>query len=85
MLRAKIKDPKSKIVMPSDIDFPRLSSAELVGSFGSDQAALLRYRMLAALLREGRSPGEVARTFGVSRRSCRAGQPAGRRDQAGAS
>jgi transposase len=54
-----------------DIDFPRLSSAELVGSFGSDQAALLRYRMLAALLREGRPPGEVARTFGVSRESLR--------------
>jgi len=39
--------------MPSEIDFPRLSSAELVSSFGGDQAALRRYRMLAALLREG--------------------------------
>jgi hypothetical protein len=57
--------------MPSDIDFPRLSSAELVGSFGGDQAALRRYRMLAALLREGRPPGEVARTFSVSRESLR--------------
>jgi transposase len=54
-----------------DIDFPRLSSAELVSSFGGDQAALRRYRMLAALLREGRPPGEVARTFGVSRESVR--------------
>jgi transposase len=57
--------------MPSDTDFPRLSSAELVSSFGGDQAALRRYRMLAALLREGRPPGEVARTFGVSRESLR--------------
>lgn len=54
-----------------DIDFPRLSSAELVSSFGGDQVALRRYRMLAALLREGRPPGEVARTFGVSRESLR--------------
>jgi hypothetical protein len=71
LLRAKIKSPKSKIVMPSEIDFPRLSSAELVSSFGGDQVALRRYRMLAALLREGRPPGEVARTFGVSRESLR--------------
>jgi transposase len=54
-----------------DREFPRLSSAELVSSFGGDQAALRRYRMLAALLREGRPPGEVARTFGVSRESLR--------------
>jgi hypothetical protein len=52
-------------------EFPRLSSAELVSNFGGDQAALRRYRMLAALLREGRPPGEVARTFGVSRESLR--------------
>src|SRR5262245_44746 len=54
-----------------DSDFPRLSSAELVSSFGNDQAALRRYRILAALLREGRPAGEVARTFGVSRESLR--------------
>ena len=54
-----------------DHDFPRLSSAELVVSFGNDQAALRRYRMLSALLREGRPAGEVARTFGVSRESLR--------------
>jgi transposase len=57
--------------MPSDTEFPRLSSAELVSSFGNDQAALRRYRMLVALLREGRPAGEVARTFGVSRESLR--------------
>jgi transposase-like protein len=57
--------------MPSDTEFPRLSSAELVSSFGNDQAALRRYRILAALLREGRPTGEVARTFGVSRESLR--------------
>jgi hypothetical protein len=57
--------------MPLDSDFPRLSSAELVSNFGGDQAALRRYRMLAALLREGRPPGEVARTFSVSRESLR--------------
>ncbi|HEX9373354.1 MAG TPA: helix-turn-helix domain-containing protein [Roseiflexaceae bacterium] len=52
-------------------EFPRLSSAELVSSFGNDQTALRRYRILAALLREGRPPGEVARTFGISRESLR--------------
>src|SRR5215212_10050522 len=61
---------QSAFAMP-DPDFPRLSSAELVSSFGGDQAALRRYRMLAALLREGRPPGEVARTFNVSRESLR--------------
>src|SRR5215213_8001382 len=63
-----------------DINFPRLSSAELVSSFGGDQAALRRYRMLAALLREGRPPGEVARTFGVSRESLRRLRQAFERD-----
>jgi transposase len=53
------------------MDLPRLSSAELVSSFGNDQAALRRYRILVALLREGRPAGEVARTFGVSRESIR--------------
>lgn len=53
------------------MDLPRLSSAELGSTFGSDQAALRRYRILAALLREGRPVGEVARTFGVSRESIR--------------
>lgn len=53
------------------MDLPRLSSAELVSNFGNDQAALRRYRILAALLREGRPAGEVARTFGVSRESIR--------------
>jgi transposase-like protein len=54
-----------------DIELPRLSSAELVSTFGADQAALRRYRILAALLREGRPAAEVARTFGVSRESLR--------------
>ena len=63
-----------------DPDFPRLSSAELVSSFGGDQAALRRYRMLAALLREGRPPGEVARTFSVSRESLRRLRQAFERD-----
>jgi transposase len=57
--------------MLSDSDFPRLSSAELVNSFGNDQVALRRYRILVALLREGRPASEVARTFGVSRESLR--------------
>jgi transposase-like protein len=52
-------------------DLPRLSSADLTERFGADEAALRRYRMLAALLREGRPPGEVARTFGISRESLR--------------
>lgn len=52
-------------------ELPRLSSADLAERFGNDEAALRRYRMLAALLREGRPPGEVARTFGVSRESLR--------------
>ncbi|MEN9934596.1 MAG: hypothetical protein RLZZ387_1175 [Chloroflexota bacterium] len=55
----------------TDPDLPRLSSSELAARFGADEAALRRYRMLVALLREGRSPGEVARTFGVSRESVR--------------
>jgi hypothetical protein len=54
-----------------DIELPRLSTAELVSTFGNDQAALRRYRILVALMREGRPPGEVARTFGVSRESLR--------------
>lgn len=53
------------------MELPRLSSTELVANFGNDQAALRRYRILAALLREGRPVGEVARTFGVSRESIR--------------
>src|SRR5947208_9211856 len=57
--------------MASDHELPRLSSAELVARFGGDEVALRRYRMLAALLREGRPAGEVARTFGVSRESLR--------------
>jgi transposase-like protein len=54
-----------------DIDLPRLSGAELAALFGDDVAALQRYRMLAALLREGRPTAEVARAFGVSRESLR--------------
>jgi transposase-like protein len=57
--------------MKTDLELPRLTSADLAERFGNDEAALRRYRMLAALLREGRSPGEVARTFGVSRESLR--------------
>lgn len=55
----------------SELELPRLTSADLAERFGNDEAALRRYRMLVALLREGRSPGEVARTFGVSRESLR--------------
>ncbi|PMP86914.1 MAG: flagellar biosynthesis protein FliA, partial [Roseiflexus castenholzii] len=51
----------------SELELPRLTSADLIERFGNDEVALRRYRMLAALLREGRAPGEVARTFGVSR------------------
>jgi hypothetical protein len=54
-----------------DLELPRLSGTELIARFGGDEAALRRYRMLAALLREGRPAGEVARTFGVSRESLR--------------
>lgn len=54
-----------------EIELPRLTSAELVARFGGDEPAMRRYRMLAALLREGRPAGEVARTFGVSRESLR--------------
>ncbi len=54
-----------------ELELPRLTSADLAERFGNDEAALRRYRMLVALLREGRSPGEVARTFGVSRESLR--------------
>jgi hypothetical protein len=57
--------------MPTDLELPRLSGTELLARFGGDEAALRRYRMLAALLREGRPAGEVARTFGVSRESLR--------------
>lgn len=52
-------------------ELPPLTTAELVARFGDDDRALRRYRMLVALLREGRPPGEVARTFGVSRESIR--------------
>jgi hypothetical protein len=55
----------------SDLELPRLNSTELVARFGDDESALRRYRMLVALIREGRPPGEVARTFGVSRESLR--------------
>ncbi|HWQ16007.1 MAG TPA: helix-turn-helix domain-containing protein [Roseiflexaceae bacterium] len=65
--------------MLHDPDLPRLSSAELAARFGADEAALRRYRMLVALLREGRPPGEVARTFGVSRESLRRVREAYRR------
>ncbi len=54
-----------------DIELPRLNGAELLARFGGDEAALRRYRMLAALLREGRPAGEVAQTFGISRESLR--------------
>ncbi|GIW00414.1 helix-turn-helix domain-containing protein [Roseiflexus sp.] len=54
-----------------ELELPRLTSADLIERFGNDEVALRRYRMLAALLREGRAPGEVARTFGVSRESLR--------------
>ncbi len=64
----------------SDIELPRLSGTELVARFGGDEAALRRYRMLAALLREGRPAGEVARTFGVSRESLRRLRHAFRRE-----
>src|SRR5437867_8973195 len=57
--------------MPTDPELPRLSGTELIRRFGGDEAALRRYRILAALLREGRPAGEVARTFGVSRESIR--------------
>ncbi len=57
--------------MKTDLELPRLTSADLAERFGNDEAALRRYRMLVALLRERRSPGEVARTFGVSRESLR--------------
>jgi transposase len=57
--------------MSSDLELPRLSSTELAGTFGGDEAALRRYRILVALLREGRPSGEVARTFGISRETLR--------------
>ncbi len=60
-----------RITHMSDPDLPRLSSTDLAERLGNDEVALRRYRMLAALLREGRAPGEVARTFGVSRESLR--------------
>src|SRR6185503_4766448 len=64
----------------SELELPRLSSSELVARFGNDEAALRRYRMLVALLREGRPAGEVARTFGVSRESLRRLRQAFRRE-----
>lgn len=57
--------------MTDKIALPHLTSAELLQLFGDDVAALQRYRMLAALLSEGRPIGEVARTYGVSRESLR--------------
>jgi transposase-like protein len=54
-----------------DTELPRLTNAELAAMFGDDLAALQRYRMLAALIREGRPAAEVARAFGVSRESLR--------------
>ena len=57
--------------MSADHELPRLSSSELNARFGNDETALRRYRMLVALLREGRAPSEGARTFGVSRESVR--------------
>ncbi|HEY3231251.1 MAG TPA: helix-turn-helix domain-containing protein [Roseiflexaceae bacterium] len=66
--------------MPTDPELPRLSGTELIRRFGGDEAALRRYRMLAALLREGRPAGEVARTFGVSRESLRRLRHAFQRD-----
>lgn len=54
-----------------DTDLPRLTNAELAAMFGDDLAALQRYRMLVALIREGRPAAEVARAFGVSRESLR--------------
>ncbi len=63
-----------------DIELPRLNGAELLARFGGDEAALRRYRMLAALLREGRPAGEVAQTFGVSRESLRRLRHAFRRE-----
>lgn len=57
--------------MSDTLVLPRLTSAELLQLFGDDVAALQRYRMLAALLSEGRPIGEVARTYGVSRESLR--------------
>jgi transposase len=57
--------------MTVDHELPRLSSAELLARYGGDEVALRRYRMLNALLREGRSAAEVARAFGVSRESVR--------------
>jgi hypothetical protein len=56
---------------PIPPSLPRLSEAELATLFGEDVAALRRYRMLVALLREERPVGEVARAFGVSRESIR--------------
>lgn len=53
------------------MDLPRLSNADLKARFGGDEQAMRRYRMLAALIRDGKSPGEIARTFGVSRESLR--------------
>lgn len=55
----------------SDTELPRFTSAELAALFGDDVAALQRYRMLVALVREGRPVAEVARAFGVSRESLR--------------
>jgi hypothetical protein len=54
-----------------DTDLLRLSVPELATLFGNDVEALQRYRMLVALIREGRPTSEVARAFGVSRESLR--------------
>jgi hypothetical protein len=66
--------------MPSDVELPRLSGAELLSRFGRDEVAIRRYRMLVALLREGRPASEVAHTFGVSRESLRRLRQAFRRE-----
>jgi transposase len=50
---------------------PKLSSTELERSFEGDPQALRRYRIMAALLHEGRPATEVARTFEVSREMLR--------------
>lgn len=72
MLSHGIKSQLRRIITHMlDLELPRLSSAELVARFGNDEAALRRYRMLVALVREGRPTGEVARTFSISRESLR--------------
>lgn len=66
--------------MIAESELPRLTSAEFVARFGSDEDALRRYRILVALLREGRSTSEVARAFDTSCESLRRLRLAFRRD-----